>query len=107
MRYIKTFEEIDETGLYCWRITTKYPEYVVSLKKIGMDNSSFNDWKDMFEDDYQGYIYILKSVYKDGSCDWSWSTDEYSVSLGDAQRLKYMGDVDIDEVDIQSHKYNL
>jgi hypothetical protein len=106
MKHLKAYNQ-NEAGKYCWRVTTHYPEYPISLKKIGMNQSTYNHWKEMFEDDYQGYIYIFKSVYYDGSYDWSWSNSEYPGGLGDAQNTIYMGDVDIDESEIQAYKYNL
>jgi hypothetical protein len=106
MKYLKAYNE-NNSGLYCWRITTHYPEYIISLKKIDMDQAHFNEWKDLFEDDFQGYIYIFKSVYYDGSYEWSWSTSEYPYALGETQNTIYMGDVDIDASEIQAYKYNL
>ncbi len=109
----KLFENTKDTA--CWKINTNPPYFKISLKKIGMDSVNINYWLTLFDNYFNktSYIIIHKDFDENGKIIWSWTS--YSDNLynftspltQDMQVINYMGEIPVEEHEIDAEKYNL
>jgi len=121
MKHIKLFEEI--VSGYYWRINCKSPQYIeLSLKKIGLTPNDQIYKNIMIEQVFDIIAHPLSTTYtrsiKPVHSDYFYISHGggkingyhwyYSVNLSRFKNIyKYMGQVVIDDFELEADKYNL
>lgn len=106
MKYIKLFERFKKCQI--WVVPLKMPDFIISLKKIGMDNEQIKNWmnfhkRDVFTD-YRKYpdretITIRK---EENRFTWYW----YPSTEGD-EYTDFMGKLECTTEEIQDYYYQI
>ena len=110
MKYIKKFENNNNKVVNYWRINTKYPNIKISLRKIGFPEFDVkyysqkyrtdDDWFMYFGFTNNGYYYQRQALNcTPGDKDENKKYEDY--------KFNYMGEIVIEDYEIDSEKYNL
>lgn len=103
-----------------WKINTKMPYFKFALKKVGMDENEMKWWLNYFdekEEDFDinpniGMDIILVRRYspasllskEDNEYEWTWAKYDGSYLK---EPGRYMGEVNVEDYEIDAEKYNL
>jgi len=118
MKYIKLFERFGRKS-QIWVVPLKIPDFIISLKKIGMDDKKINDWmrlhkNDVFTDHRKYPDRKTITIKKEGGgYTWYWypSTegDEYTDFMGKLEYTPEEIQDYYDEIELEkdANRYNV
>ena len=104
MKHINSYENnVSDKSNYYWKTTLKIPNFIISLRKIGVPEDKIKEYDQLFiDEDFEIFILNLYNK-KTNKCYWTYTKNSGFFDLS----YKYMGEIEINEYEIDSYKYNL
>lgn len=103
----RTNENVKSEPMVCyWKIPTTQKHVKIALKKIDMPDDWIDFWINInkMKKYFDGYCYVFRELNIDGDYNWSTSSLEYKNIQ---PHWKYMGEVKIEDWEVETEKYNL
>jgi hypothetical protein len=100
MKYIKTFEH--HIDWYYYRVSTNPSKLRLSLKKIGMPDYKIEEWITKKYGSACDFVNIYIRGNDSGDKTFMWASKNHIDN-----DYKYMGEIKVEDYEIEAEKYNL
>lgn len=113
MKYLRLFEELEPDSV--WKVSTKNPNFVIALNKIGVPQDTIDWYKEKCDPKYvkNDVVIIYKKDFSGHGSYWTWAEIRPEENMLNYYKnaYKYKGQISATSEEIEfwntTNKYNL